>query len=375
LDVEPLLPTQERRCARCILPESFPDVNFDKDGVCGLCREWRQESLAPFGKEKLLEVLRRFPSEGEYDCLVPLSGGKDSTYVLYYAVKEMGLKAVAMCCDAGFQTPESKQNIRLACENLNVPLEIVSSVADMRKKLVRQSLIVAKSFHSVVGLCATCEAVLRASAIKIAREKRIPVVLWGASTLESKDYKAYRQGRSVSKYISGELKQLKDAGMTLGDFLMFLPRFAKYCLINIRERSIAGVPGLRRFMPFADVPFPKERPAFIHFYDYLTWEHTKTVNTLKSELGWTHPPGRDTRFDCRLHAIKNTISLQERGITGDGAKLCKFVREGKTSREDALAMEKAIQSPLDSDCRQLLSELNLDGYVLPTARRAAEKSV
>lgn len=77
------------RCTKCILPDTFPGIHFNDDSVCNYCLEFRSVQKG-IGKAKLLQLLSSHPKRGKYDCVVPISGGKDSTFILYYVVKELG---------------------------------------------------------------------------------------------------------------------------------------------------------------------------------------------------------------------------------------------------------------------------------------------
>ena len=79
-----------RRCSHCILPANLPSITLSKNGKCNYCQEFESHYLANTSIsseetqkrfESLIEKLRR---KGGYECLVPLSGGKDSSYVLYF---------------------------------------------------------------------------------------------------------------------------------------------------------------------------------------------------------------------------------------------------------------------------------------------------
>src|SRR4030042_131921 len=96
-----------RRCTRCLLPETFPDITFDEDGVCNYCVEYlekgkktpRWQTLREKRVERLIEKSR---NKGDYDCLVSYSGGKDSTYLLYVLKEKYGLNVLAYTCNTGF---------------------------------------------------------------------------------------------------------------------------------------------------------------------------------------------------------------------------------------------------------------------------------
>ena len=114
---------EPQRCTRCILPNTLQSIRFDAEGVCNYCRKFEQdfagwEQIAERKQaefEALLDHARRL--KRPYDCLVPLSGGKDSTFALYLASKVYKLKCLAMTYDNGFLTTPAKNNIARALES------------------------------------------------------------------------------------------------------------------------------------------------------------------------------------------------------------------------------------------------------------------
>ena len=108
------------RCKKCILPENIPGIKFDNNGVCNYCNAYEQafsnwESIKKQKEEDFKNILRKAQSlHRPYDCLIPLSGGKDSTYALYVASKIYGLKCLAVTFDNGFLSNQAKININNA---------------------------------------------------------------------------------------------------------------------------------------------------------------------------------------------------------------------------------------------------------------------
>ncbi len=92
-----------RYCTRCIYPETQDTLMFDEDGVCSVCRqiEYRDEKIDWVARRKELDaLLERYRGQGQYDCIVPFSGGKDSTFTLYKLVHDFKLKPLVVSFDA-----------------------------------------------------------------------------------------------------------------------------------------------------------------------------------------------------------------------------------------------------------------------------------
>ena len=87
-----------RRCTKCILLETYPYISFDKDGVCNFCNDYEKQKF--LGEQELLKTLDKFRSKnGEPDCIVGLSGGRDSSYGLHLIKKKYEMNPIAYTFD------------------------------------------------------------------------------------------------------------------------------------------------------------------------------------------------------------------------------------------------------------------------------------
>ena len=107
-------------------------IEFDENGVCQRCREY-EKSILPwwnYGKgheEELNNLIAEIKRKGEgkqYDCILGLSGGLDSCYMLHLAVKEWGLRPFVFHIDCGWNLPVAESNIKKICDNLGVHLHV-----------------------------------------------------------------------------------------------------------------------------------------------------------------------------------------------------------------------------------------------------------
>ena len=106
-----------KRCVRCVLPETFPGIKFNSEGVCSICTAFdKQKKLVPsidnlkIKFNKIIEASKK--TSQQYDALVAYSGGKDSTYLIYTLKKDFGLKLLAVTLDNGFITQSCFDNMR-----------------------------------------------------------------------------------------------------------------------------------------------------------------------------------------------------------------------------------------------------------------------
>jgi hypothetical protein len=79
-----------RRCIKCGLPETYETIEYDASGVCNICRgaEHKHQAIDWDSRKQLLDnLIEKYRRKSDYDCIVPFSGGKDSTFQLYYLMR------------------------------------------------------------------------------------------------------------------------------------------------------------------------------------------------------------------------------------------------------------------------------------------------
>jgi len=371
------------RCKRCIMPIEYPGITFNSEGVCNYCTHsnsnTEENKTDLLGKDKLIELMRSTEKTGEVDCVVPLSGGKDSVYVLYYSVRELGLRPIAVTYSSGFQTQIAMQNVRNACDALNVPCFVEEANKNIQNRLLRESLRISETIGSFVKTCLNCSTIIKAIPIKVARQRRIPFVLWGDSVRESVRLMKMKSKLPTVKYedvrsnslvtgVAETMSRLRAVRMTPLKFIRIIPTLARYRFLTTHQLLSLGVPFKHVIFPNIGFAFPKKDPQVVHFFDYVDWDPVKGIAVLERELGWKHPPNTISRFDCSLSCFTSHRGLQVDGISGDAVISCNLIREGFLSREEAIEAEQLREHAVVEECERLISELGLDDFVIPALR-------
>lgn len=127
-----MIKSEYKTCSRCVMDTTDENIVFDENGVCERCREYESVILPSWnygkGKEEELKVLiDNIKSKGKgkpYDCILGLSGGLDSSYMLHLAVTEWGLRPYVFHIDAGWNLPVAMDNILKICNKLNLELHV-----------------------------------------------------------------------------------------------------------------------------------------------------------------------------------------------------------------------------------------------------------
>ncbi|MEL6276834.1 MAG: AMP-binding protein, partial [Bacteroidota bacterium] len=165
-------------CVSCGLPSNYPTANFAKGEPCHLCKAFTgyQEKVAKYFKTipDLKALLSSVPvaEKGAYDCLMLLSGGKDSTYALAQ-LKELGFNVLAFTLDNGYISEGAKENIRRVCAELGVDQHFGETEA--------MNAIFVDSLQRHCNVCDGCFKTIYTLSVQLALEKNIPFIITGLS--------------------------------------------------------------------------------------------------------------------------------------------------------------------------------------------------
>lgn len=132
-----------KTCTRCVMNTSDTNLTFDENGVCNRCRDY-EERILPWWKhglghaEELKKLLSDIKKSGEgkpYDCLLGISGGLDSSYMLHMAVKEWGLRPFAFHIDAGWDLPVTTENLDKMQKKLGIRIHVEKMDYDEMRRM------------------------------------------------------------------------------------------------------------------------------------------------------------------------------------------------------------------------------------------------
>ena len=318
------------------MTDAYPGLSFNNEGICSMCSA--QRLFVPYGEERLVQLMEALKAKkrGEYDALVPLSGGKDSMYILYLAVNKYKLKVMTMTYDNGFVSQMAIDNMNRAVEQLGVKHVVCKRDDALLKKIYRNMLLRSGD------ICGACGIAMKASIYKVAADYRIPMVLLGTSPLEEDSFLPdTTQDIERFKYIMNEAGCLTKK--ELKAFLLF-PN------LNLFKLSFGKRTGR----------FPKEvLPLF-----YIKNPSDKEMGEIiKRELGWQEDTTREysKHFDCIVEPFTNYVRYH---IYGYERRVCQYstmVRRGEITREKALSMydsDKLSEKP--ANYPQILEHLAID---------------
>lgn len=175
-----------KRCVRCLLPDVVPGADLDAARLCRFCRDYvpddrqRSEAMRQICCEDLERTLKSVRGPGHYDCLVPLSGGKDSVFLIYRLKQEYGLRVLAHTTDINIG-PIAWDNIRRSVDKLDVEHLVYRPSMAFYRKLFRFLLMNQESRGAVHSISYAYGPLFETNALRAAVTLEIPLILAGYS--------------------------------------------------------------------------------------------------------------------------------------------------------------------------------------------------
>jgi N-acetyl sugar amidotransferase len=310
---------ESRTCARCVFNSTIPGISFDSEGVCSYCRQYEilthDYPTGPEGRAILQATVDRMKKDGRgraYDVVIGVSGGCDSSYMLHFARKELGLRVLAAHFDNTYNSRIAVENIQRMLEALDI--DLYTDVADNAEfqRVFRSFLI-----SSVPEIDTPSDIALAAVHYRAAAKHRVKWI-WEGHSFRTEGisppgwfYMDSQYVRSIhSRYGDGRIKSLPELN---------LARWMKWMLLD----------KIRKF-----------RPLY-----YLDYNKESTKRFLTEEYGWQWYGGHHME-NRTAYFVNNYYLPRKFGIDLRYAEFSALIRSGQLSREEALA-QLAEPKPFD----------------------------
>jgi N-acetyl sugar amidotransferase len=311
-------------CTRCGFPSTEEGNDFDRLGVCKACRSSEQKMRIDWAaKERELAALfERYRGKGEsgYDCIVPISGGKDSAYQLYLVTEVYGLKPLAVTFSHAWFTETGRRNLAWCLETFKVDHVMAEPERDVVNRCARRSL-------EVIGdACWHCHAGVGAYPLRVAVERRIPLLVWGESAAEGsgqatyEDLIAFDRDYFITISAKVEAEDFACADLPLADLAPF--RFPTQAALDA-----VGVVG-------------------IHIGNYIFWDHEAQTEFLRDRYGWREASVEGTykcykSVECIMPGVHDFTKFLKRGFGRATDHVAQDVRAGLMTLEEGQRLIRA----------------------------------
>jgi len=325
--------TEIQICKKCLMPETYPGTEFNDEGICNHC-------LTHIAKEPLgeSEFLKKIESKvgDHYDCVLGISGGKDSCYVAYLAKAKFKLRALAVCYDFPFLVDLARDNIKKVCDSLDLDLLVIKSKNNCEYEFMRNHMMSLAATGTTWGQCMFCHYGIDGVLYNIAMTHDIPFILSGITRNE-----LWNPG-SRTKFLLRRIKKLP-----INDLLNFTYRQTKACFNLVDQRRQFPINGNSSLDVYRRAALPEQGPDLVYVFDYIQWDQKVIEKTLKEETGWAKPDKATSwRYDCILEPLLDYTYLKEFGISTVGLYLSGLIRSGLIDRDEALDIQKRSENTI-----------------------------
>lgn len=306
-------------CTRCILPDSFPGISYNTEGVCVHCQ--RNMFVAADGakdkyKQQFLDLIESVRGRAQYDVLMAYSGGKDSTYTLRLLVEKYGLNAVAFTFENGFTSGQAIKNIKSACNALNVPHIMVTHEQEKLNTMFATAatnvLFGLNTLTKASSICTMCSNFFKSYALGYALKNHIPMIAYGWSPGQASIQAALNQNKPNTTKMT-QVAALKVAV------------------------EVGGQEMKQHFLADEMYAIPEHIwPWNIHPLAYEEYNEEMVKENIK-ELGWKLPGDVDSNStNCLLNAFANEAHIRTHKFHPYVWEIANMVRQGIVSRDEGM---------------------------------------
>ena len=346
-----------KRCNKCILLETYPFIKFDENGICNFCSDYEKQNF--YGEERLYQILDKYRSKnGEPDCIVGLSGGRDSSYGLHLIKTKYKMNPIAYTFDWGLTTDISRINASKLCGKLGVEHIIRSANIDERRSHVRENLFawLKRPHLGMIPLLQAGDKAFYEYGRKLSKELNLKLVV------HSTGYQL--EQREFFLGFLGVNERLKN-NPTLYDY-SFVNKFnmlIRYGLQYFLNPSYFNSSFFATVQSFIHSFVLKER--FLHLYRYEKWDEQKIIQTLEKEYEWESDISygkNQWRMGDGQTAFNNFAYYTVAGFSEYDNFRANQVREGIITREEAIRLASE-DNKIKYDTLKIYSEIigfNLD---------------
>ncbi len=341
-----------RRCSRCILTESMPFISFDSNGICNYCSNYKPRTILR-SRQELESKLDAFRKTSGIDCIVPFSGGRDSSWALHLIVKELGLKPITYTYDWGMVTDLGRRNISRMCSALGVENIVIAADLRTKRNNIRKNLSAwLNSPHlGMISILTAGDKHFFKYLNVLRQETETSLNLWGINPLETTHFKSGFLGlepetQSKNVYISDLRKQMKYQMLRIREIFRN-PGYFNSSLLD----TLSG----EYYRSFS------RKSDYHHIFDYWEWREDVCEQVLKLYDWETAPDTKTTwRIGDGTAAFYNYLYYTIAGFTEHDTFRSNQIREGHLSREDALRIVEEENRPRYEGIRWYLDTLNLE---------------
>jgi len=317
-------------CIRCCIPATQELVKFDEMGICQACQSSEQKIHIDWvekGKE-LEKILNEAKANAgnNYDCIIPISGGKDSTFQLHVLTKIYGMKPLAVTFSHNWYSETGWYNLMNSLEKFNVDHIMFTPNRSLVNRIAKRSL------EAIGDTCWHCHAGVGAFPLQVAVRFNIPLLIYGESIAESSGRSSYKNPLmefNVDYFMKVSTK--RNPKSMVCDYITEQD-MKPFFFPSIEELEETGV----RLMHLGDYIFWDDERQMEFVRDHYDWKETEVEGTYKGYKS----------AECIMPGMHDYTNYLKRGYGRATYQASVDVRNGLLTREEGFELSKKYDSEI-----------------------------
>jgi N-acetyl sugar amidotransferase len=315
-------------CTRCCIPETQEGVRFDEMGICQACQSSEHKMHINWAQreQQLRQIIAEAKSKAgmNYDCIVPISGGKDSTFQLHVLVKVYGMKPLTVTFNHNWFSETGWYNLQNTLQEFKVDHMMFTPNRDLINRIAKKSL------EGIGDACWHCHSGCGAFPLHVAVKFNIPLIVWGESIAESSGRATYecpvrKFDRDYFTKVSAKLRPDEMVCEYLSERDLY-----PFHVPSVEEIEKVGVFG-------------------IHLGDYIFWDDERQTEFVRDTYNWKETEIEGTykgykSAECIMPGIHDFTCYLKRGYGRGTFHASTDVRSGLLTREEGFELAKNFDS-------------------------------
>tara|TARA_B110000027_G_C16122417_1_gene304114 strand:- start:10761 stop:11888 length:1128 start_codon:yes stop_codon:yes gene_type:complete len=317
-------------CRRCCMPESNAFQAFDEFGICNACRSSEQKMRIDWDarEKELAKIFKKAKknSKNNYDCVVPISGGKDSAFQLHILVKKYKLTPLAVTFSHNWFTKTGEYNLKNILERLEVDHMMYTPNRGLINKLAKKSL------KMIGDSCWHCHAGVWSYPYHVAAKFNIPLMIYGESPADFSGQSTY-------------LDREKNKTTVMSDAFKTTIKVPASKMIDeqLSEKELC------LFFPPSEKELTKAKIKAIFLSDYYFWDHERQTEFLIKEYKWKESKVEGSykhykSVECKMAGVHDYAKFIKRGFGRGTDFASQDVRAGLISRKEGFDLAAKVDT-------------------------------
>jgi glucosamine--fructose-6-phosphate aminotransferase (isomerizing) len=343
----------------------MPFIQFDQEGVCNYCRNY--QPIGFLGLEALQEALAPYRKQnGEPDCLVTFSGGRDSSYTLHLMKTVLKMNPVTYTYDWGMVTDLARRNQMRMCGKLGIEHILVSADIAKKRKNIRNNVLawLKKPDLGMVPLFMAGDKQYFYYANKVSKQTGVKITILGENLLETTRFKLGFSGippqyGSAQTYSLPVINRMKLAWY-----------YGRRYAANPAYLNTSILDTIGAYLSYYFIPH-----NYLNVYRYVKWDEEEIVSTLIGEYNWETAPDTSTtwRIGDGTASFYNYIYYTLAGFSENDTFRSNQIREGMLAREEAIRLIEQENEPRYESIQWYCDIIGVDFYEAIQRINAASK--